>query len=231
MMSEHEQEPVGWDGGDDVDDREAPREWLDVCADILGASGYVVVAASPEHRDSRRILFASDRTATRVADLSYVLGASPHAQAMAENSSCALDVTDRDHGHRWPLLIDELVALDVARVHALPIGRSGLPLGTVQFLWRTDAPIRRSPEFTAFAEHLVRMVGADLVLAGLGAGASPSDVDTSATNVAIGVLLARHAVSPDTASAMLRAGAYARGHSADAEARRILDTIGETESE
>lgn len=72
--------------------------------------------------------------------------------------------------------------------------------------------------------HLVRVIGP--VVAGDAALATvDGDEATDLTSVAIGILVARHAVAVDVASAMLRAGAVTREHSSVEEAQRIIATL------
>ncbi|MBM7413353.1 MULTISPECIES: hypothetical protein [Nocardiaceae] len=201
-------------------------DFVDVCVGVAGADSGAVVVSSPRHPDTRRVLHTTDSSAERIADLLYLHGADVDLVSSDRAVGRTIVVGGHRDAARWPLLIDDLVAADVGWVRVLPLGAVDAPLGCVQ-LHRRSVRSGPSPAGTeVLIEHLVRVIGP--VVAGDAALATvdgAEDGDTDLTSVAIGILVARHAVAVDVASAMLRAGAVARAHSSVEEARRIIATL------
>ena len=199
-------------------------DFVDVCVGVAGADGGAVVVSSPRHPDTRRVLHTTDSSAERIADLLYLHGADVDLVSSDRAVGRTIIVDDRHDGARWPLLIDDLVALDVGWVRVLPLGAVDAPLGCVQLHRRSvwSGPLPAGTD--VLIGHLVRVIGP--VVAGDAALATvDGDEATDLTSVASGILVARHAVAVDVASAMLRAGAVTREHSSVEEAQRIIATL------
>lgn len=205
----------GPDGGTD---------WAGVCVDLVGAQGAAIVATTASCPDTRRIPSSTCATATRVADLLYVLGIGPHTVSIFDGAPCAVAVDDVADRARWPVLVDELSALGVRWVQTYPIRVGNCVIGTVQLHHRTvpDPPV--SNGIATLLTHLTGAIGADLISGLLDDPSVDGDVDM--VNMAVGVLVARHCVTVETASALLRAGAYVRGHTSVCEAVRVVDSVG-----
>lgn len=197
-------------------------DWTDVCVDLLRADGAAVVASSAQDPDVRRVLHTTDARASRTADLLYVLGAGPHADTMAGGTPHTLVVDDPTDAVRWPLLVLELAALGVKWVHVFPLGHSVDPIGTLQLLGTTvsGAPVPGDAEI--LVAKLARLIGTDIVAGAITADFGDGENDDP-IHLAIGILLVRHAITSDAASAMLRADAYAAGRTATEQARVIVD--------
>jgi hypothetical protein len=207
------------DGTDDI-----PR-WLQAAADILDADGAVLVVTTLRCPDVRRVLHGTDRTAEQVADALYIVGSGPDLDAMADDAPRSIDIADPNEARRRPLLIDELIALDVDWVQAYPVGSGRAQMGTLQLhRRRAPTPQRRSYGCEVLVAKLARVLGVLLAhqVTSVGDTAPGGDV----INMAIGILMARHTLTTDAASALLRAGAYARGHSSTTEADRVIDSVG-----
>ncbi len=200
-------------------------EWAGVCADLAGADGAAVVASSASHPDTRRVPYSTDAAAARVADLLYVLGVGPHAVSMVDGVVSTVAVGDAADRALWPVLVDELRALGVEWVQTYPIRVGDTVIGTVQLHCRAPLDSPMSDGIATLLRHLTDAIGVNLV-AGLLNEPADRDRGGDLVNIAIGVLAARHAVTVETASAMLRAGTYLRGHSSQCEALRVVDSVG-----
>ncbi|MBY6349017.1 hypothetical protein [Rhodococcoides corynebacterioides] len=223
----------------DADDRQ-PREhplsglesfsqWVEVCVDLSSADGAAVVASTERHDDRHRILYATDPTAERVADLLFVLGYGPHTTATPAHPVQTVTTTDPDDRLTWPLLIDELVAVGVHWLQVHAIGAPGSALGTLQ-LYRRRRPPARSLDADTTVSALARALGSEPVADRVLGASSEPVAGSDVVSVAIGVLAARHGLSVPAASALLRAGAYAREHSSLDEAQRVVESLGDHES-
>ena len=71
-------------------------QWVEVCVDLSSADGATVVASTERHDDRHRILYATDPTAERVADLLFVLGYGPHTTATPAHPVQTVTTTDPD---------------------------------------------------------------------------------------------------------------------------------------
>lgn len=204
-------------------------EWVDVCVDLAAADGAALVVAAEDHPDTHQVVHATDGIAVQAADLGYILGCGPHIEAMSTSNACAVDVDDAADRGRWPLLVDELAVSGIGWVQAHPLGDHRAPLGTLQLYRRTRSPHRLSGDDRAthtMIAQLARMLGTGIVAAGVAADMLiRRHQDSEAVNIAIGILAARHGCTVAVASAMLRAGAYSRGHGSAGEAHRVIDTI------
>jgi hypothetical protein len=219
-------EDSGWECRIPLTGSEDVPKWLQACADILDADGAVLVATSARCPDVRRVLHSTDPAAEQVADTLYVLGAGPDVDALAVNDPRSVTVADPDDAERWPLLIDELTALDIEWVQAYPLGPGAVPIGTLQLhRRRATQPQERSRGCEVLVAKLARVLGV-LVAEQVQSKSVRAHEGGDVVNMAIGVLMARHTLTSDAASALLRAGAYARGHTSTTEAGRIIDSIG-----
>lgn len=207
-----------------LSDLSCGTDWASVCADMVDAHGVAIVATTASHPDSRRVAGSTCATAARVADLLYVLGVGPDAVSMVDGVVCTVVVDDVVDRARWPVLVNELTALGVGWVQTYPIHVGGCVIGTVQLHRRTPPDTPLPDGIATLLTHLTRAIGADIILGLLDDCAAAADADI--VNIAIGALAARHATTVDTASAMLRAGAFARGHTSMCEALHIVDSIG-----
>lgn len=201
-------------------------DFVDVCVGVAGADSGAVVVSSPRHPDTRRVLHTTDSSAERIADLLYLHGADVDLVSSDRAVGRTIIVGDRDDGARWPLLIDDLVALDVGWVRVLPLGAVDAPLGCLQLHRRSvrGGPLPAGTDVVI--GHLVRVIGPVVAVdAALATVDGDEGGDTDLTSVAIGILVARHPVAVDVASAMLRAGAVTRAHSSVEEARRVIAAL------
>lgn len=208
--------------------------WLAACVQWCRADGAAVVAESAADADVRLVTYATDDLAERLADLQYLLGCGPHTESMAGAGHSRLDVEDPDHGVRWTTLVDELATLGVVEVATFPIGTPATPLGTLQMYWRgrrrssthSDAAIaalvERRPELLAPRVPLCDDLDGDTVLTAVDGGPDHG-FDLSTVHLAIGVVVARHHLGVQAASALLRAQAYSAGTTVTEQARQVLD--------
>lgn len=198
-------------------------DWVDVCIELLGADGAAVIVTSFENSDARSLVHATSASASAVADVLYVHGCGPDRAAIDDNVVCTITSGDPLDRLRWPALIEQLSSLGVGWVQVYPIGSGDRASGTMQ-VYRRTPPSRRWPrEVDAFVSKLARVVGDDLV-GHVGIDAlMRHHVDLRSVNVAIGMLMARHDLSSDEASALLRARAYAGSISSVEVARWVID--------
>ncbi|MDQ1181848.1 hypothetical protein [Rhodococcus sp. SORGH_AS_0301] len=209
------------EGGGEHDDRSMVAEWVSVCAGVVGAAGgAVIVGAIAGAEQAHRVVHVTDAVADRVADLFYIHGW--HLESGDPDAPVSIvAVGDPSHCRRWPLLTSDLEAMGVHSVDVAPMAPGGSSVG-VLVLYRTVAPSRRHTETAGLIGPSATLIG-HLVLGldsvGVG-GAGGSDL----RSVAVGVLMARHDIDARSASARLRAAAYARGTSTLTEACRIVDS-------
>lgn len=205
----------------------ALSQWVEVCTDLVAADGAAVVSAVPREPDTHHLLCATDTTAEKIADLFYVLGSGPDREAMVADTTHTVMTTDAGHRRRWPWLTTELDALGVGWVQAYPVGPSGSVVGTVQLYRRFVPGVIRWPDAgEEFVTALARALGTDAVANEILTPPPDPIGDGGSVNTAIGILAARHTLTVGAASAMLRAGAYARQLSSAEEALRIIDSLG-----
>ncbi|MBY6683003.1 ANTAR domain-containing protein [Rhodococcus sp. BP-316] len=198
-------------------------DWVDVCIDLLGADGAAVIVTSPENSDARSLVHATCASATAVADVLYVHGCGPDRAAIDDNAVCTITSGDPLDRLRWPALVEQLSSLGVGWVQVYPIGSGDRASGTMQMHRRTP-PTRRWPgEVDVFVSKLARVLGDDLVgHVGID-GLMRHHVDLQSANIAIGMLMARHDLAADEASALLRARDYALSISSVEVARWVID--------
>jgi hypothetical protein len=202
-------------------------DWTDVCVDLFHADGGAVVVASARNPDLRTVLHTTDTAAARVADLLYVLGDGPHADAMADGAPHNVVVDDPADALQWPLLVNELAARQVRWVQVFPLGPGSAPVGTLQLVGSTATGQPLPGDAEVFVATLARLIGTD-ALAWAAAAYLEDRTDGDVIHMAIGVLRVRHALTADAASALLRADAYAAGRTATEQARLVVDSAGGT---
>ncbi|MDQ1181773.1 hypothetical protein QE397_003228 [Rhodococcus sp. SORGH_AS 301] len=114
-------------------------------------------------------------------------------------------------------------SLGVGWVQIYPIGSGDRASGMMQ-MHRCTPPTRRWPgEVDVFVSKLARVLGDDLVgHVGID-GLMRHHVDLQSANIAIGMLMARHDLAADDASALLRARVYALSISLVEVARWVID--------
>ena len=103
-----------------------------VCAAVLSAAGVdsvavaVALSASP-----RETMYASDRVAAEVEELTLTLGEGPGVDAFTGGPALVADLTASDCLARWPVFAPAATLVGVRAVFALPLQVGGIRLGVL----------------------------------------------------------------------------------------------------
>lgn len=103
-----------------------------VVAVLLSAAGVdaaavaVVLNASP-----RETIYASDRVASEVEELTLTLGEGPGVEALADGPELVADLAEADCLARWPVFAPAAARAGVRAVFALPLRIGGIRLGVL----------------------------------------------------------------------------------------------------
>jgi GAF domain-containing protein len=174
-------------------------------AGVDGAAISVVLPASP-----RENVYASDRAAADMEDLTTTLGEGPGVDALTNGPALAADLDARECQARWPVFAPAAVAAGVRAVFALPLQVGGIHLGVMD-LYRS-LPGRLDHEQLADALLLADTACALLLDSTTGAsGHLPEEVGLHYPEVhqATGMIIAQVGVTAAVALIRLRAYAYA----------------------
>jgi ANTAR domain-containing protein/GAF domain-containing protein len=203
-----------------------------VCAAAIAATGVdcfaiaVMLSASP-----REMMYASDRVASAMEELTLTLGEGPGVDAFTGSPALVADLTSQECLARWPVFAPAAEAVGVRAVFALPLQVGAIHLGVMD-LYRAR-PGGLDPEQVADA-----LVLADTACALLLDGAAhdrphldgrrPEQTGPQHPEVhqATGMIIVQLGVSAAVALIRLRAYAYAhdrrlREVAADVVARRL----------
>ncbi|MBX7269346.1 GAF and ANTAR domain-containing protein [Micromonospora sp. Llam7] len=111
-----------------------------VCAAAVSVSGVdsaavaVILDATP-----RELVYATDRTALELEDLTLTLGEGPCVDATTGGPVLVADLTVPECRHRWPMFAPAAVLAGVCAVFALPLRVGGISLGVLDlYRARTD---------------------------------------------------------------------------------------------
>jgi hypothetical protein len=103
-----------------------------VCAAAISATGVdaaaVVVALSATPRET---MYASDRVASQVEELTLTLGEGPSVDALTSGLTLVADLTVSECLARWPVFAPAAVHAGVRAVFALPLQVGGIRLGVL----------------------------------------------------------------------------------------------------
>jgi hypothetical protein len=191
-------------------------------AGVDAAAVAVVLAASP-----REGLYASNRVAADLEDLTTTLGEGPGVDALADGPALAADLSDAGCQARWPVFAPAAVAGGVCAMFALPLQVGGIHLGVLD-LYRTQAGGLREEQL-ADALLLADTACALLLDTGIeGGDHRPEEAGLQRPEVhqATGMIIGQVGVTAAVALIRLRAYAYAhdqqlRDVAADVVARRL----------
>ncbi|WP_141723233.1 ANTAR domain-containing protein [Micromonospora matsumotoense] len=203
-----------------------------VCAVSVTVTGADSAAVAVSLRSTpREVLWASDRVASRVAELAVTFGEGPSVEATSGGPALVGDLTVPYCQARWPAFAPAAAASGVRAVFALPLQIGGIHLGVLD-LYRARAGDLDGEQL---ADALVL---ADTVCAVLLDGPSQSRPDEDRhrpaqpglrhpeVHQATGMISVQLRVSVEVALAHLRAFAYAhdrhlRDVAGDVVARRL----------
>jgi GAF domain-containing protein len=186
----------------------------------------VVLSASP-----RETIYASDRLASTVEELTLTLGEGPGVDALADGPVLVSDLTDTDCLVRWPVFAPAATQAGVRAVFALPLRIGAIRIGVLN-LYRAE-PCGLDHEQLADALVLADTMGA-LLLDEAGRdrprpnGSLPeyAGAQHPVVHQATGMVIVQLGVTAAVALVRLRAYAYAqdrrlRDVAADVVARRL----------
>ncbi|GHE96713.1 GAF domain-containing protein [Streptomyces fumanus] len=196
--------------------------WAAQCARVCGLDGLFVSL-----RPGGELVWFSDDTSARLADLQFTLGQGPE---VGDTADAPLQVTDlaADDAGRWGRFAAEAAALDVRAVFVWPVRSGQVQLGELTGYRRTPGPLSAGQSAAALriADSL-----ADRLLAWRPDTDDPRDGPGTAGAIelhraevhqATGMLAARYGISLDEALLRLRAHAFAGGRSLTDTARALL---------
>jgi hypothetical protein len=198
-----------------------------VCAAAMSAAGVdraavaVALSASP-----RETVYASDRVAGEVEELTLTLGEGPGVDAFTSGPALVADLTAPDCLARWPVFAPAAVHAGVRAVFALPLQVGGIRLGVLD-LYRAE-PGDLDREQLADALVLADTVCALLLDAAPrrdrprpnGGWPEPAGSPHPEVHQATGMITVQLGVSVAVALVRLRAYAYAHD-------RRLRDVAGD----
>lgn len=186
----------------------------------------VMLSASP-----RETIYASDRVASELEELTLTLGEGPGVDALAEGPALVADLTAREYLTRWPVFAPAAAKAGIRAVFALPLQIGAIRLGVLD-LYRAE-PGGLDREQLADALVLADTMAA-LLLDEAGRDRPTPDVpgpehagaQHPVVHQATGMVLVQLGVTAAVALIRLRAYAYAhdrrlRDVAADVVARRL----------
>jgi hypothetical protein len=204
-----------------------------VCAAVLSAAGVdsvavaVALSASP-----RETMYASDRVAAEVEELTLTLGEGPGVDAFTGGPALVADLTASDCLARWPVFAPAATLVGVRSVFALPLQVGGIRLGALDLYRAQPGDLDREQ----LADALVLADTACALLLDAapprdrpflnGGGPEPAGSPHPEVHQATGMITVQLGVSVAVALVRLRAYAYAhdrrlRDVAADVVARRL----------
>ena len=208
----------------------APATVEHVGAAVVSAAGVdsvavtMVLAATP-----RETIYASDRVASQLEELTLTLGQGPGVDAFAGGPLLVADLSAAERLARWPAFAPAALQAGVRAVFALPLRIGAIHLGVMN-LYRAQ-PGDLDPEQLADALVLADTACALLLDAADGSRPdgyqpTPAVLQHPEVHQATGMILVQLGVSAAVALVRLRAYAYAhdrplRDVAADVVARRL----------
>jgi GAF domain-containing protein len=188
-------------------------------AGVDGVAVTVVLAATPQET-----IYASDRVASQLEELTLTVGEGPGVDAFAGGPVLVADLSAAERLARWPAFAPAAVQAGVRAAFALPLRIGAVHLG-VMSLYRVQ-PGDLDPEQLADALVLADTACALLLDAADGSRPAPAVLQHPEVHQATGMILVQLGVSAAVALVRLRAYAYAhdrplRDVAADVVARRL----------
>lgn len=200
-----------------------------VCAVMVAEAGVdastVTVLLEPNRRET---VYASDQTASNVAELTHTLGEGPSVDAVESRPVLAGDLAARESLDRWPVFAPAALGAGVHAAFAFPMRVGGIRLGVIDLyrarLGDLSVDQRRDALILADAARLLLLDSA-AVDGGVDVGES-SGLRHPEVHQATGMVIAQLGVSATVALARLRAYAFSsnrrlRDVAADVVARRL----------
>jgi ANTAR domain len=200
-----------------------------VCAVMAAEAGVdgsaVTVLVEPARRET---LYASDQTASDLAELTLTIGEWPSVDAVERGPVLVGDLATRESLGRWPIFAPAALSAGVHAVFALPMRVGGIRLGVIDLHRAHAGDLSRDQLRGA----LILANAAQLLLLDSAAVDGDADVGERSglqhpeVHQATGMLIAQLGVSATVALARLRAYAYSRNRrlrdvAADVVARRL----------
>lgn len=194
------------------------------CLTLLPVDGAAVTVRGS--LATKELLHATDRIATRLDDLQFVIGEGPCRDAYRLRVPVLqADLTSPAASLLWPGFTREALQLGVAAVFAFPLQIGAVPFGVLELSRTTPGPLSPEQLTTALllAESAARAVMDDT------RSALFTDPDQDERGVgeievprATGMIAARHGIPVDAALAELRAAAFAQNLPLIEMARAVL---------
>lgn len=209
----------------------APVAMEHVCTAAMSAAGIdsaaiaVMLSASP-----REVVYASDRVATELEELTLTIGEGPGVDALTDGPALVADMTAPEVVAHWPAFASAAIEAGVRAVFAFPLQVGGIHLGAMDLYRRRPGDLDRDQ----LADALILadtasglLLDADHSAPNAG-GRSPEHAGPHHPEVhqATGMIIVQLGVSAAVALIRLRAYAYAndqrlRDVARDVVARRL----------
>ncbi|MET9506027.1 GAF and ANTAR domain-containing protein [Streptomyces sp. NPDC006622] len=210
--------------------QEVPEALCRACAALLPGVAGLSVSVLGDGADSAVVLFASDETASWLAEIQYTLGEGPSAEAVRLRAPVfAPDLRSGPDVRRWPLFCDQAARTGAEAVFSMPLAGAGGALGTLDLYRETPGGLDHDDVRTAL------LVADAVVLAVSALDRASSDTDGVVTwlagaesdreeiHQATGMIMAQLGVGADEALLILRARAFAHGRTSMEVARAVID--------
>ncbi|MGA5193186.1 GAF and ANTAR domain-containing protein [Streptomyces exfoliatus] len=141
----------------------------------------------------------------------------------------AADLTRGQDARRWPVFAQQAVALGVRALFSLPLGGSGLAIGSLDLYRDSPGPLSERdrsfafPAADAITTALLALHAQEDEERGHTAGwLAAAESDHEEVHHATGMIMVHLGVGPDDALARLRAHAFSNGQSVTEAARDVI---------
>ncbi|MFD5806868.1 GAF and ANTAR domain-containing protein [Streptomyces sp. NPDC127020] len=209
---------------------DVPHALCRACITLLPDASGLSVSVRGADSDVGVLLFASDTTASYLADMQYTLGEGPCTEAVRLMAPVfATDLTRAPDARRWPLFSLQAAKAGAEAVFSLPLAGAGRALGTLDLYRESAGPMNSERVRTALlvADALTLAVTAlDHTSAGqegVVTWLEGAESDREEIYQATGMIMVQVGVSAEEAMLRLRARAYALGRTSSEVARQIVD--------
>lgn len=191
------------------------------CARALGVDGIAVSLVTAE--GPGELVWASPGPSTRLEDLQFTLGQGPGPEVIRTRSALILEDLTLLPADRWPVLLPEIVALDIGAVFCLPLAVGDVCVGTMTLQRRRVGPLSSQGDARILAGALTSVVTDDGASREAFARAEPSSgLYRASVHQATGMMSVQSGVPPSEALVLLRAYAVGNGRTVVEVAEDVL---------
>ncbi|MHC3473565.1 ANTAR domain-containing protein [Streptomyces sp. 7R007] len=198
---------------------EKRRVWAVTCAQALGLGGLAIAL-------DQELVWFSDDTSARLADLQFVLGQGPGLSFGQETPVREVPDLERLLAQQWPQFTTEAQELGIAALFVWPVRMGAVQVGTMTGYRRTAGPL--DPQQSAQGQLVADALAQHVLNHWSGGGGSGTgragmvELHRAEVHQATGVLSERLGVPLAEALDRLRARAYASGQTLQDTARTVI---------